>query len=113
MVGYSCDGGGAVLYDEGGEEFAYGTGEGLSRWGNNTRIDEDVGERVRKWMLLAKGFWYFIHIRDASFRCDFLTARYHLASSKERTKCVLFTFSLITKWGTARLPLVMQNCCSR
>ena len=51
MVGYGGDGGGAVFYDEGGEELAYGTGEGLSWWGNNTMIDEDVGERVRKWML--------------------------------------------------------------
>lgn len=31
MVGYGGDGSGAVFHDEGGEEFAYGTGEGLRR----------------------------------------------------------------------------------
>ena len=30
MVGYGDYGRGAVFYDEGGEKFAYGTGEGLS-----------------------------------------------------------------------------------
>ena len=30
MVGYGRYGGGAIFYDEGGKEFAYGTGEGLS-----------------------------------------------------------------------------------
>ena len=59
-------------------------------------IDEDVGERVRMWTLYAKWVGYFIHIGDASFRCDFLTARYHLASFKGRFKVDSIYF-IITK----------------
>ena len=52
MVGYGYYGGGAVLYDEGGAELTYGTGEGMSGRGRRVLrwVTETLGS-LKRWML--------------------------------------------------------------
>lgn len=94
MVGYNGDGRGAVFYDEGGKESAYGTGEGLSRSGGRRRwvACEEV-DAVAEGGLAISFTIGMLHL-NAIFHCTIPSCVIEGAVFS----CMVISLVLIRKW---------------